>query len=199
MSTVPYSRHSHCFGIFASAPSAADGLSGSPRGLSGRWFPRLASAGSDTVRILRSAGTSICCNGQRTGSAGVLPTFSGARRRLGERNLPDERFVQRSDVIHADLPRYGLGTDGTGSAGPALSCRPVHASVRPCSDSGRGSCGEWAAMAGRRRPSPEASAGEWQGRGVVTGGERYRSGNSAGESRAGGWVRRHRPNSPDIG
>ena len=42
VSTVPYSRHSHCFGIFA---SAADGLSGSPRALSGRWFPRLASGG----------------------------------------------------------------------------------------------------------------------------------------------------------
>ena len=70
-------------------------------------------------------------------------------------------------MIHADLPRYGLGTDGTGSAGPALSGRPVHASVRPCSDSGRGSCGEWAAMAGRRRPSPEASAGERQGRGSL--------------------------------
>ena len=49
----------------------------------------------------------------------------GRKRQPGERNLPDERFVQGGDVIHANLPRYGLGMDGTGAAGSALSGRPA--------------------------------------------------------------------------
>ena len=49
----------------------------------------------------------------------------GRKRQPGERKLPDQRFVQGGDVIHANLPRYGLEMDGTSAAGTALSGRPA--------------------------------------------------------------------------
>ena len=81
------------------------------------------------------------------GSGGVLRTFLGGEREPGERDLPEERFVRRCDVIHANLPRYGLGMDGTGAAETALSGRPAPAPGRPGSDSG---AGLWRAMGADR-------------------------------------------------
>ena len=49
----------------------------------------------------------------------------GRKRQPAQRNLPDERFVQGSDVIHANLPRYRDEKDGTGAAETALSGRPA--------------------------------------------------------------------------
>ena len=92
----------------------------------------------------------------------------GRKRQPVQGNLPDERFVQGCDAVHANLPRYGLEKDGTGAAETALSGRAAPALDRPGSASGRGTCGAWAAMAERRRPSPEASAGERPGVGAVT-------------------------------
>ena len=66
----------------------------------------------------------------------------GRKRQPGERKLPDQRFVQGCDVIHANLPRYRLDMDGTGAAGAALSGRPAPAPARPGSASGRGSGGD---------------------------------------------------------
>ena len=85
----------------------------------------------------------------------------GRKRQPGERDLPDEWFVQGGDVIHANLPRYGLGMDGTGAAGPALSGCPAPAPARLGSASGRGSGGLWAAMAdGGGRPGVVVGAAE---------------------------------------
>ena len=66
----------------------------------------------------------------------------GRKRQPGERNLPDQRFVQGCEVIHANLPRYGLGMDGTDAAETALSGRPAPAPARFGSASGRGSGGD---------------------------------------------------------
>ena len=49
----------------------------------------------------------------------------GRKRQPAQRNLPDERFVQGGDVIHANLPRYRDEKDGTGAAEAALSGRPA--------------------------------------------------------------------------
>ena len=48
----------------------------------------------------------------------------GRKRQPGERNLPDQRFVRGCDVIHANLPRYGLDMDGTDAAETASPAVP---------------------------------------------------------------------------
>ena len=117
----------------------------------------------------------------------------GRQRQPGERNLPDERFVQGGDVIHANLPRYRDEKDGTGAAETALSGRPA---PRPAPARLRLRAGLLRGMGGGGRAAaarPGVVSREAAGDGGRYQGGQCRSGNSVGESRTGGRVRRPGP------
>ena len=99
----------------------------------------------------------------------------GRKRQPGERNLPDQRFVRGCDVIHANLPRYGLdmdGTDAAETASPAVPRppRPGPAPAPGAAPAGMGGDGGTAAGVGRA-----AAALRKSGRGGVPGGASARS------------------------
>ena len=90
----------------------------------------------------------------------------GRKRQAGERNLPDERFVQGGDVIHANLPRYRDEKDGMGAAETALSGRPAPrpapAPLRLLAGAVAGHGRRWRNGGGRPRRRQRGSGRGWE-------------------------------------
>ena len=135
----------------AGLDQAGHGMVGADRAVGGQFLQGLEAAPAGDNGVTAVFDGTVCADdevlqqserGDRSLELGVGPGIGrgladvlGGEREPGERDLPDERLGHGGDVVHANLPRWCVETDGrsAGRTAPAAPSAPpeTHAPAPP--------------------------------------------------------------------